>query len=63
LFEGYFELPELRPISSTRLANIRDFKISTTSFDNSDIKSEIIAKFAGRLHQAIYPGSIFNVAS
>jgi homogentisate 1,2-dioxygenase len=50
LFEGHFELPELGPIESTGLANIRDFEISTASFDNSDVESEIIAKFAGLLH-------------
>ncbi|KAJ5455646.1 uncharacterized protein N7458_003910 [Penicillium daleae] len=62
LFEGHFELPELGSIGSTGLANIRDFEIPTASYDNSDLDTEIIAKFAGQLHRTIHRGSIFNVA-
>ncbi|GLI78307.1 hypothetical protein PoHVEF18_006618 [Penicillium ochrochloron] len=62
LFEGHFELPELGPIGSTGLANIRDFEIPTASFDNSNVDTEIIAKFAGQVHRTVHRGSIFNVA-
>ncbi|CEJ57654.1 hypothetical protein PMG11_06340 [Penicillium brasilianum] len=61
LFEGHFELPELGPIGSTGLANIRDFEIPTASYDNSDGDTDIIAKFAGQLHRTSHRGSIFNV--
>lgn len=61
LFEGHFELPELGPIGSTGLANIRDFEIPTASYDNSDVDTDIIAKFAGQLHKTSHRGSIFNV--
>jgi homogentisate 1,2-dioxygenase len=62
LFEGHFELPELGPIGSTGLANIRDFEIPTASFDNSNVDTEIIAKFAGQVQRTVHRGSIFNVA-
>jgi homogentisate 1,2-dioxygenase len=62
LFEGHFELPELGPIGSTGLANIRDFEIPIASCDVSDVDKEIIAKFAGQMYRTVQRGSIFNVA-
>lgn len=62
IFGGHFDLPELGPIGTYGLANIRDFEVPTADFDDSDTEMHITIRMAGHLHTADYPGSIFNVA-
>lgn len=61
VYGGHFDLPELGPIGSYGLANVRDFEVPTARYDTSDEPMEIITKLAGQLFKADYPGSIFNV--
>ncbi|KAJ5958213.1 uncharacterized protein N7479_005363 [Penicillium vulpinum] len=61
-FAGHFELPELGPIGSYGLANVRDFEVPKASFVDTDEDTELLSKFAGTLHRATYRGGIFNVA-
>lgn len=61
VYSGHFELPELGPIGSVGLANVRDFEIPKASYIDSKDDTEIITKFAGKMHRAMYRGNIFNV--
>ena len=62
VYEGHFDVPELGPIGSCGLANIRDFEIPTASCDSSDIDTQVFTKLAGKIHRSSFRGSIFNVA-
>ena len=44
-----FRLPELGPIGANGLANARDFLAPNAAFEDREAKTELIAKFAGRL--------------
>jgi homogentisate 1,2-dioxygenase len=44
-----FRLPELGPIGANGLANARDFLAPRAAFEDRETKTELIAKFAGRL--------------
>lgn len=61
LYSGHFDLPELGPIGSVGLANVRDFEIPKASFIDSTDDTELIAKFVGKIHRTMYRGNIFNV--
>lgn len=62
-FSGHFDLPELGPIGSYGLANVRDFEIPKASFIDSDEDTKLLTKFAGRLHQATFRGNVFNIVA
>ncbi|RYP70718.1 hypothetical protein DL769_004889 [Monosporascus sp. CRB-8-3] len=62
LYQGHFTLPELGPIGSNCLANLRDFQVPKASFDE-DTKTTwtIVAKFDGRLFAAKQDHTPFDV--
>lgn len=62
VYEGHFDLPELGPIGSCGLANIRDFQIPVASYETSDASTTMFVKFAGKMYRTSYRHSIFNVA-
>ncbi|ORY66112.1 homogentisate 1,2-dioxygenase [Pseudomassariella vexata] len=72
LFQGHFRLPELGPIGSTGLANIRDFQIPTACFDGelkgdvavaNNTEYTIISRQAGRLWFCTQDHTPFDVAA
>ena len=72
LFQGHFRLPELGPVGSTGLANVRDFQIPTASFDGNlqggvatpnDEEYTIISRQAGRLWHCTQNHTPFDVAA
>jgi homogentisate 1,2-dioxygenase len=44
-----FRLPELGPIGSNGLANPRDFEAPVAHFEDTDVSTELLQKFAGKL--------------
>lgn len=73
LFQGHFRLPELGPIGSTGLANVRDFQIPTAYFDGKkegatiavpqDEDFAIISRQAGRLWHCTQDHTPFDVVA
>ncbi|KAK9778372.1 putative homogentisate 1,2-dioxygenase [Seiridium cardinale] len=72
LFQGHFRLPELGPVGSTGLANIRDFQVPTAFFDGgvtdgmaiaNDATWTVISRQAGRLWEARQDHTVFDVAA
>ena len=61
VFSGHFDLPELGPIGSCGLANVRDFEIPRASRLESIEDTELFSKFNGIVHKTQFRGSIFNV--
>ena len=52
LCENYgaaFRLPDLGPIGSNGLANARDFEAPVARFEDGDVPTELVQKFAGKL--------------
>jgi homogentisate 1,2-dioxygenase len=62
-FSGHFELPELGPIGSLGLANIRDFEIPKAGYVDTEEVTEVIVKFSGTVHTTQMKGSAFNAVS
>lgn len=58
-----FRLPELGPIGSNGLANVRDFLAPTASYELTDSKVTVIQKFLGRLWIAEYDHSPLDVVA
>ncbi|PVU87702.1 hypothetical protein BB561_006209 [Smittium simulii] len=68
IFEVYganYELPELGPIGSNGLANVRDFLTPVAAYDeNSESKQfEIVQKFHGQMFSAVQNRSPFDVVA
>ena len=72
LFQGHFRLPELGPIGSTGLANVRDFQVPTAFFDGqikndvavaNDTGYTIISRQAGKLWSCTQDHTPFDVAA
>ncbi|KAF7520292.1 hypothetical protein G7054_g12812 [Neopestalotiopsis clavispora] len=72
LFQGHFRLPELGPIGSTGLANVRDFQVPKAFLDGkveqgtavaNDATWTIISRQAGRLWEAKQDHAVFDVAA
>jgi homogentisate 1,2-dioxygenase len=72
LYQGHFQLPELGPIGSCSLANVRDFQIPVAQFSgtvsNGIAKCEnknwtVITKFAGKLFQCKQDHTPFDIAA
>lgn len=71
LFQGHWDLPELGPIGSTGLANVRDFQIPVACFDGTveedvaranDAAWTIISRMNGRLWSCTQDHTPFDVA-
>ncbi|KAI1870559.1 uncharacterized protein JN550_005102 [Neoarthrinium moseri] len=72
LFQGHFRLPELGPVGSTGLANVRDFQIPTAHFDGvlkgdvaiaHDATYTVVSRQVGRLWEAKQDHTVFDVAA
>jgi homogentisate 1,2-dioxygenase len=72
LYQGHFQLPELGPIGSCSLANVRDFQIPTAYFEGSISKGvatcereawTVVTKFAGKLWQCSQAHTPFDIAA
>jgi len=44
-----FRLPELGPIGANGLANPRDFEVPVAAYEDSDVPTEVVQKYLGRL--------------
>ncbi|KAL3433036.1 RmlC-like cupin domain-containing protein [Aspergillus tetrazonus] len=62
-YSGHFDLPELGPIGSLGLANVRDFEIPRARYVDTEEITEIIAKFGGGIYSAEMKGSAFNAVA
>jgi len=58
-----FRLPELGPIGANGLANPRDFKAPTASYEDRDGEFHMVSKFLGRLWQAAIDHSPLDVVA
>lgn len=74
LYQGHFRLPELGPIGSCSLANVRDFQIPTAYFEGrvengvatcgkEEKEWTIVTKFAGKLYSGKQNHTPFDVAA
>lgn len=72
LFQGHFRLPELGPIGSCCLANVRDFQVPVAAFDGivregracgNDREWQIISRLGGRLFSCTQEHTPFDVAA
>lgn len=63
IYTNHFELPELGPIGSNGLANVRDFQAPVASFEDDESEWEIVAKFDRQLHMAKQTHSPFDVVA
>ena len=66
LYQGHFQLPELGPIGSNGLANMRDFQIPTAYFEKEiDPEKEwrIVSKFRKELYSAAQYHTPFDVVA
>ncbi|KAK5045724.1 hypothetical protein LTR84_009093 [Exophiala bonariae] len=72
LFQGHFRLPELGPIGSCSLANVRDFQIPVAAFDGTlqngracgnNRQWQIVSRFGGRLFSCTQGHTPFDVAA
>ncbi|KAL4918300.1 RmlC-like cupin domain-containing protein [Aspergillus aurantiobrunneus] len=62
-YSGHFDVPELGPIGSLGLANVRDFEIPRASYVDTQDVTEVVAKFGGQVHRTEMRGSAFNAVS
>ena len=58
-----FRLPELGPIGSNGLANTRDFEAPVAHFEDSDVPTELVQKFAGKLWSTMLDHSPLDVVA
>jgi len=72
LFLGHFRLPELGPIGSCSLANVRDFQVPTAAFDGmlqngracgNNREWQIVSRLGGRLFSCTQDHTPFDVAA
>ncbi|PGH18791.1 homogentisate 1,2-dioxygenase [Helicocarpus griseus UAMH5409] len=62
-YSGHFDVPELGPIGSLGLANVRDFEIPTAKYDDTEEITKVITKMGGNIYQTQMKGSAFNAVS
>lgn len=62
-YGAFFRLPELGPIGSNGLANVRDFLTPVAWFEDVDAPFEVVHKFQGRLWSATLDHSPFDVVA
>jgi homogentisate 1,2-dioxygenase len=74
LYQGHFRLPELGPVGSTGLANVRDFQVPVAFFDgqlqdgiavanNAGVQHRIVTRQAGRLWHCVQSHTPFDVVA
>jgi homogentisate 1,2-dioxygenase len=63
LFKGHFGLPELGPIGSNSLANVRDFQVPVAWYEDKDCDFTVIGKFGSKFFSCDYKWSIFNTVA
>jgi homogentisate 1,2-dioxygenase len=63
LFKGHLALPELGPIGSNCLANVRDFQVPVAWYEDKDCDFTVICKFGSKFFSSTYKHSIFNVVA
>jgi homogentisate 1,2-dioxygenase len=56
-------LPDLGPIGSNGLANVRDFEAPVAAYEDSDRPCELVQKYQGRLWSAMLGHSPFDVVA
>ena len=62
-YSGHFDVPELGPIGSLGLANVRDFEIPKAKYQDTEEISEVITKIGGKIHKTQMKGSPFSVVA
>jgi homogentisate 1,2-dioxygenase len=62
-YGALFRLPELGPIGSNGLANVRDFQAPVAAFEDVDRPTQIVQKFAGALWTTTIDHSPFDVVA
>jgi len=62
-YGALFRLPELGPIGANGLANVRDFEAPVAWFEDREVPTQIVQKFAGKLWQHSLPHSPFDVVA
>lgn len=62
-YSGHFDVPELGPIGSLGLANVRDFEIPKARYVDTEDVTEVISKFGGQVHKTEMKGSAFNAVA
>jgi homogentisate 1,2-dioxygenase len=64
LYQGHFQLPELGPIGSCGLANVRDFQVPIASFQqDNDTEWSIVTRYNGKLFVATQDHTPFDVVA
>lgn len=64
LYQGHFHLPELGPIGSNCLANVRDFQAPIAHYEEDTQNTyTLLSKFAGHLYAATQNHSPFDVVA
>jgi len=58
-----FRLPDLGPIGANGLANSRDFHTPHAAFEDEEGDHRVVAKFGGRLWEAMYNHSPLNIVA
>jgi homogentisate 1,2-dioxygenase len=62
VYSGHFELPDLGPIGSNGLANVRDFQIPQACYENEqETKWTLLTKFDSKLFSTTQDHSPFDV--
>ncbi|MEO8543817.1 MAG: homogentisate 1,2-dioxygenase [Burkholderiaceae bacterium] len=62
-FGANFRLPDRGPIGSNGLANSRDFQTPVAAYEDSDVPTELLARFQGRLWSAQMDHSALDVVA
>jgi homogentisate 1,2-dioxygenase len=63
IFDGHFKLPDLGPIGSNGLANVRDFETPVAWYEDRECEMVMVNKFAGKMFQTTTDLSVFNVVA
>jgi len=63
LYQGHFQLPELGPIGSNGLANVRDFQAPTAAFEEDLTEWKLTAKFDNKIFTARQSHTPFDVVA
>ena len=64
LYQNHFQLPELGPIGSNCLANVRDFQAPVAHFgEDTEHEYTLVSKFAGHLFAATQQHTPFDVVA
>lgn len=62
-YSGHFDVPELGPIGTLGLANVRDFEIPKAKYHDTEEISEVVVKMGGRVSMAGMKGSVFSAVA